>query len=98
MTIASNIPVVSSTQVADGTNRTWTFPFRILSSDQVRLRITFADASVVYRKVPDITVTGVGGYNGGSAVYPISGAALVAGTTVVAELDVDFSQPYSIGT
>ena len=76
MTVSSTLSKV--TYVGNGTTTAWSFPFKVLSEDEIELIHTDADdvESVVSS---GYSVDGVGLDSGGSVTYPLSGAPLPDG-------------------
>lgn len=87
----------SDVWTADGTNRDWPFPFKVLSADHVRLQVTPPGGSASEIS-SGFSVIGLAADTGGHVVYPIEpAAALPAGTTVQVVRRVPLSQPNRIG-
>lgn len=87
----------STTWTADGTNRNWDFPFKILASGHVYLEIQDL-AGTVSDITTGFTVVGVNSEDGGTITYPVAPtAALPAGYKVTAVRSLPLEQPYRIG-
>jgi hypothetical protein len=87
----------SEVWVADGSNRNWPYPFKVLTADHVRLKVT-APSGTVSEVATGFTVLNVGEDAGGAVIYPIApAAALASGTKVQVLRRVPLTQPNRIG-
>ncbi|WP_445505058.1 right-handed parallel beta-helix repeat-containing protein [Microvirga sp. G4-2] len=87
----------SSLWAADGVNRDWAFPFKVVDASHVQLEVTDGNG-VTATVTSGFTVSGVGEDAGGTVTYPLSPTApLAAPVKVRVVRDVPFSQPDRIG-
>jgi hypothetical protein len=87
----------SEVWTADGINRNWPYPFKALTADHIRLKIT-TPAGVESEVASGFSVQGVGQDAGGQVVYPLEpAAALASGTKVQVLRRVPLSQLNRIG-
>ena len=88
---------LSAPQVADGLNRTWYFPFKIVEDDQIILYL-LDPFDVETRVISGFSVAGVGSDNGGQVTYPLTPVVpLAGGVTVRVGRSVVYEQPDRLG-
>jgi hypothetical protein len=68
--------------IADGINRVWAFPFKVLSAAHVTLEITTPDG-VVSTISGGFTVSNLGANDGGTVTFPIAPNAPLEATVKV---------------
>ena len=96
MTITTDISR-SSRWTADGYNRTWSYPFKALSSDNMVLLVT-DNAGFETSVISGFQANNLGQDGGGTIVYPLEPAQpLPAGYTVVVMRRTPRQQPFQIG-
>lgn len=100
MTVNAN-PPVSGPFTADGTNRDWSFTFKVLDAADMRLRITDADGvsnPVVVSSGFTIAANYINNDAGGIVVYPIAPTAVLAsGKKVWLYREAPYEQDTAIG-
>jgi len=99
MTVNAVRPV-SGPHIADGTNRNWSYNFKIFEVGHMGLFITDADGSNGVEVFTGFTIAapGIDNDNGGTVVYPVAPvAALAAGKRVVPFRVAPYDQSQRIG-
>jgi hypothetical protein len=81
VTVGTTISAINLT--ANGATTAFAYPFLIPQASDVLVRYTPVGGSLTILSPTQYQITGVGNPNGGTIIYPLSGAPLAAGSSVI---------------